>query len=98
MIKESSWSILLKYLSQKNVGDVFSRQELIKALDLRETTIDTYRRLLRTHLFIVKEKRGEYKIIRKIPEYMSLSDFSWLPTNNLGWLEYSYNKRVNNNA
>ena len=87
---DSSWARVLKFFNEKNEGDIVSRKEAVEGAQVQAGTFDTYRRELEKHLFIVKEKRGSYKIIRKVPQYETQAAFFRLPRTSLKWIEHLY--------
>lgn len=93
-MKDSCWVDFLKYMSAKEVGDVFSRQEMFTALSgWPHGTIDADRVLAKNKNFLKSAGRGKYEVIRKFPEYVTLSEFMSIPRDNLRYLEYVLNKK-----
>jgi hypothetical protein len=90
------WVEFLKYMSSKEVGTIISRQELFLALvDWPKGTVDADRVLASKKNFLKSAGWGKYEVIRKFPEYITLSEFMNIPTDNLEYLEYLVNKKEN---
>jgi len=81
-------------MSAKEVGDVFSRQEMFAALSgWPQGTIDADRVLAKNKNFLKSAGRGKYEVIRKFPVYVTLSEFITIPKDNLSYLEYVIYKK-----
>jgi hypothetical protein len=66
-----AWNEMKNYVNSNNVGDIITRQDLIKNITMNNSTLDTYRNYLK-HLDILETvKRGRYKLKRKIPEELN---------------------------
>ena len=96
-IRNSCWSEFLKYMSTKEIGDVFTRKELHSSILRGSTTgIDSYRLFVTNMKFLERVGRGKYKVLQKFPEYVTLEYFEKIFTDNLIYLEYK--SKLNENA
>ncbi len=71
----SAWKDLRKYINSVGVGNTFTRKEMIEALipspELvkgHQLTIDLYRRTLTIVEFLEIVSRGQYKVLKRIPD------------------------------
>jgi len=81
-------------MSTKEVGEVFSRQDMFAALSAwPHGTIDADRVLAKNKNFLKSAGRGKYEVIRKFPVYVTLSEFMTIPRDNLSYLEYVIYKK-----
>lgn len=93
-MKDSCWVDFLKYMSAKEVGDIFSRQEMLVVLaGWPQGTIDADRVLAKNKNFLKSAGRGKYEVIRKFPLYVTLVEFYGIPKDNLSYLEYLLYKK-----
>jgi hypothetical protein len=88
------WVEFLKYMNMKEIGDVFSRQDMFEALnEWPHGALDSYRALAKKKNFLKSAGRGKYQVIRKFPMYVILHEFYNIPKDNLGYLEYVLSKK-----
>ena len=93
-MKDSCWVNFLKYMSAKDVGSIFSRQDMFAALaGWPHGTIDAERVLAKNRNFLKSAGRGKYEVIRKFPVYVTLQEFFSIPKDNLRYLEYLLYKK-----
>jgi hypothetical protein len=88
------WVEFLKYMSAKQIGDIFTRQEMFAALkEWPQGTVEVDRVLATHKKFLKSAGRGKYEVIRKFPSYVTLTEFYSIPSDNLGYLEYTLSKK-----
>jgi hypothetical protein len=78
MKKKNLWSTILEYVSDKELNDTITRQELLalnEKCKIRNsiTSVDTYRMLLARIGVLETEKLGIYKKVKNIRKDLSLS-------------------------
>jgi hypothetical protein len=59
------------YLNSKNILDYVTRKEIMSNIDGLDTTIDKYRAWFCAASYLKWINRGEYQIIRKIPDSLT---------------------------
>lgn len=78
-IEKSAWRRIKRFINSKEVGYVFTRQELLSELKgIIPSTLDAYRGYLENFYVLERAGRGKYKLIQKIPEKMNTVSFNEL--------------------
>lgn len=73
MIKQlSTWSLLKSLINTHEIGSIITRKEIvshIKSLTRSsDSTIDTYRRQLTLNDYLGEHCRGQYIVLKRIPD------------------------------
>ena len=70
-------SIIKNYINSKELYSVITRKQLfdecIKSIDFADTTLDSIRRMLTVTCYLEDYQRGQYKIIKRIPEDLTIN-------------------------
>jgi len=79
MKKDNQWQILKKYINKLEEGHLIERRTVLRFIYinlgekyLKYTTIDNYLNYLKQANFLKTESPGKYRLVRHIPENLSL--------------------------
>ena len=69
---KTTFQKLIEYINQHDVGEIIFRKNILKEIDLSgKMTIDTYRITLTRQGYLKTTKRGQYKILKKVPIFLN---------------------------
>ena len=69
---KTTFQKLIEYINQHDVGEIIFRKNILKEIDLSgKMTIDTYRITLTRQGYLKTTKRGQYRILKKVPIFLN---------------------------
>ncbi len=80
-MSNNTWKSFREYINKKEVGTSISRKEIkMNIKHYGYFTLDTYKRILEAVGCLETEKRGQYKIIMKVPDlpYNIMRDLAYI--------------------